>query len=295
MSSIILAANGIDYTYPGGVQALQGLDLTVGKGRKLAILGPNGCGKTTLLLHLNGTLRPSSGQILIDDRPLSYDRNSLTTLRSRVGLVLQEPDDQLFAANVYQDVSFGPLNLGLSDTETRARIDAALEALRIGYLRDRATHMLSFGQKKRVAIAGILAMQPEVLILDEPTAGLDPHGVVHLLGVLQKLHEAGTTLVFSTHDVDLAYTWADQIAVFAAGKVLKQGDTATVLADQALLRAAKLKMPLILEIAQVLYSASHVCTADRPPRSKTALLRLLQEIIGRSGHHGASASVKVGR
>jgi cobalt/nickel transport system ATP-binding protein len=293
VSSIILAANGIDYTYPGGVQALQGLDLTIGKGRKLAILGPNGCGKTTLLLHLNGTLRPSSGQILIDDRPLAYDRHSLTTLRSRVGLVLQDPDDQLFAANVYQDISFGPLNLGLAVGETRTRIEAALEALRIGYLRDRATHMLSFGQKKRVAIAGILAMQPEVLILDEPTAGLDPNGVIHLLGVLQKLHETGTTLVFATHDVDLAYAWADQIAVFAAGKVLQQGDTTTVLADQALLRSAKLKMPLILEIAQVLYGTSHVFTADGPPRSKTALLHLLREILNRSGHRDAPESTRI--
>jgi cobalt/nickel transport system ATP-binding protein len=278
MSSIFLAASGIDYTYPGGAQALRGLDLTIGRGGKLAILGANGCGKTTLLLHLNGTLRPSAGQILIDGRAFSYQRNALTALRSRVGLVLQEPDDQLFAATVYQDISFGPLNLGLSPEETRARIEAALTALHIGHLRDRATHMLSFGQKKRVAIAGILAMQPEVLILDEPTAGLDPHGVVHLLGVLQQLHEAGTTLVFATHDVDLAYTWADQIAVLAAGKVLRQGDTATVLADQALLHTAKLKMPLLLEIAQVLHGEPGMMAG--PPRSKTALLRLLQERLG---------------
>jgi cobalt/nickel transport system ATP-binding protein len=284
MSSIVLAANDINYTYPGGVQALQGLDLTVEKGRKLAILGPNGSGKTTLLLHLNGTLRPSSGQILIDRCPLSYDRDSLTAWRRRVGLVLQDPDDQLFSANVYQDVSFGPLNVGLSEAETRTRVNAALEALRIDKLADRATHMLSFGQKKRVAIAGILAMQPEILILDEPTAGLDPHGAVHLLSVLQKLHEAGTTLVFSTHDVDLAYTWADQVAIFVKGKVLKQGDTATVFADQELLRAASLKMPLILDIAQVLYRGLRVCTADGPPRSRAALLSLLQESIDRSAH-----------
>lgn len=280
MSSSILAANRIDYTYPGAVEALKGLDLFVEKGQKLAILGPNGSGKTTLLLHLNGTLKPSSGQILIDGHAVSYDRRFLVAWRSRVGLVLQEPDDQLFSANVYQDVSFGPLNLGLSEAETRRRIDAALEALRIGHLRDRATHMLSFGQKKRVAIAGILAMQPEILILDEPTAGLDPHGVSHLLGVLQQRHEAGTTLVFSTHDVDLAYTWADQIAVFVDGKVLKQGETATVLADRELLRTARLKMPIILEIAEALHRRSSSARMTEPPRSKAALLRLLEQKIG---------------
>nr|MBS0022211.1 ATP-binding cassette domain-containing protein [Gammaproteobacteria bacterium] len=280
MTSIALAANGIDYTYPGEVRALKQLDLTIEKGQRLAILGANGSGKTTLLLHLNGTLRPSAGRILIDGRPLSYDRRSLVALRSRVGLVLQEPDDQLFSANVYQDVSFGPLNLGLSEAATRSRIDAALEALRISHLRDRATHMLSFGQKKRVAIAGMLAMQPEILILDEPTAGLDPHGVNHLLSVLHRLHETGTTLVFSTHDVDLAYTWADQIAVFADGTVLKQGEAAAMLADRELLRTARLKMPLILEIAEALYCRRPAWAAIGPPRSKDALLHLLEQTIG---------------
>ncbi|MGF1616118.1 MAG: energy-coupling factor ABC transporter ATP-binding protein [Gammaproteobacteria bacterium] len=279
MSSIALVANGIDYTYPGGIQALRALDLTIARGQKLAILGANGSGKTTLLLHLNGTLRPSSGRILLDGYPLSYDRRSLVTLRRRVGLVLQDPDDQLFSANVYQDVSFGPLNLGLSEAETRARIDAALEVLHIANLRDRATHMLSFGQKKRVAIAGMLAMEPEILVLDEPTAGLDSHGVRHLLSVLQTLQETGTTLVFSTHDVDLAYRWADQVAVFADGKVLKQGETVRMLGDQELLHAARLKVPLLLEIAWALYRASPGSPITEPPRSKAALLQLLRQRI----------------
>jgi cobalt/nickel transport system ATP-binding protein len=282
MNQVVLAANAIEYTYPGGVQALKGLDLTIEKGKRLAILGPNGCGKTTLLLHLNGTLKPSSGQILMDGCPVTYNRSSLIAWRNRVGLVMQEPDDQLFSANVYQDVSFGPINLGLSEAQTRTRIDGALGALGIGNLKDRATHMLSSGQKKRVAIAGILAMQPEILIIDEPTAGLDPHAVVHLLYTLQKLQEAGTTLVFSTHDVDLAYTWADQVAVFTDGKVLKQGATVVVLADQELLRIAQLKMPLILEIAQTLYGDSNVWKTGGPPRSKESLLKLLQENSGRS-------------
>ncbi|MFO1430914.1 MAG: ATP-binding cassette domain-containing protein [Candidatus Competibacteraceae bacterium] len=270
MDPIILAARNIDYVYPGKVQALQGLSLDIAKGRKLAILGPNGSGKTTLLLHLNGTLRPRRGEILLDGRPAAYDRRSLNSWRSRVGLVLQEPEDQLFSASVYQDISFGPLNQGLSALEARERVREALVALQIEGLAERATHMLSFGQKKRVAIAGILAMRPEVLILDEPTAGLDAQGVAQLLTVLEEQRRAGTTLVFATHDVDLAYTWADGVAVFCDGQVLAQGETVAILSDRKLLQAARLEMPWLLEVAQALGAK------ESPPRSQQALLDLLR-------------------
>ena len=165
MTAPLLAVRDLGYRYPGGVVALQDVNLQVQKGRRLAILGANGSGKTTLLLHLNGTFRPTAGEIRMDGQPASYDRRSLIHWRRRVGLVLQEPDDQLFAATVEQDVSFGPLNLGVSELETRERVSEALAALRITSLAQRATHTLSFGQKKRVAIAGILAMRPEVLVL----------------------------------------------------------------------------------------------------------------------------------
>jgi cobalt/nickel transport system ATP-binding protein len=270
MNSVILAARDIDYIYPGNVQALQGLSLDIEQGRKLAVLGPNGSGKTTLLLHLNGTLKPRRGEILLDGRPAAYDRRSLNSWRSRVGLVLQEPEDQLFSASVYQDISFGPLNQRLSTLEARERVREALAALRIEALADRATHMLSFGQKKRVAIAGILAMRPEVLILDEPTAGLDAQGVAQLLTVLEEQRRAGTTLVFATHDVDLAYRWADGVAVFCDGQVLAQGETVAVLSDRKLLQAARLEVPWLLEIAQALGAI------EPPPRSQQALLDLLR-------------------
>jgi len=278
MSPIILAARDIDYVYPGHVQALQGLSLDIEQGRKLAVLGPNGSGKTTLLLHLNGTLRPQRGEILFDGRPVSYQRRALNAWRSRVGLVLQEPDDQLFSASVYQDISFGPLNQGLSALEARERVQLALAALHIEPLADRATHMLSVGQKKRVAIAGILAMRPEVLILDEPTAGLDAQGVAQLLTVLEEQRQAGTTLVFATHDVDLAYTWADGVAVFCDGRVLRQGETVAVLSDRELLHAARLKTPWLLEIVQALGGL------EQPPRSQEALLDLLRQFDSHSRH-----------
>jgi cobalt/nickel transport system ATP-binding protein len=269
MTVPLLTVRGVDYAYSGGVMALRDLNLTVEKGQKLAILGPNGSGKTTLLLHLNGAFQPTRGEIRLEGRPVGYDRRSLSDWRRRVGLVLQEPDDQLFAATVGQDVSFGPLNLGLTAVETRERVDEALAALRIADLVDRATHTLSFGQKKRVAIAGLLAMRPEILALDEPTAGLDPHGVAHLLDALQRLHEAGTTLVFSTHDVELAYAWADQAAIFQDGTVLHQGETTAVLADRALLQQAQLQPPLLLELAQLLPGPLL--------RSRAAVLARLQE------------------
>ena len=174
MTLPLLAARNLEYHYPGGIRALRALDLKIYQGRKLAILGPNGSGKTTLLLHLNGTFRPTQGAILLDGHAVAYDRRALDCWRSRVGLVLQEPDDQLFAATVEQDISFGPLNLGLSEAAIRERVNEALAALEISQLAPCPIHTLSFGQKKRVAIAGVLAMRPEILVLDEPTAGLDP-------------------------------------------------------------------------------------------------------------------------
>ena len=274
----LLAARGLEYVYPGGVVALRGLDLHIERGQKLAILGPNGSGKTTLLLHLNGTCQPTRGDIRLDGQPARYDHRALNQWRRRVGLVLQEPDDQLFAATVGQDVSFGPLNLGLSAAETAERVGEALAALHIAHLADRATHTLSFGQKKRAAIAGVLAMRPEVLVLDEPTAGLDPHGVAHLLGALQQLHEAGATLVFSTHDVELAYAWADQVALFHDGMVLCQGETVAVLGNREVLRQARLRPPLLLEVAEALGAGREPrCLA---PRSREAVLALLRERLG---------------
>lgn len=228
--------------------ALDGLCLTVGRGRRLAVLGPNGAGKSTLLLHLNGTLKPQDGQVLLDGVAAAYSSAGLAGWRRRVGLVLQEPDDQLFAATVAEDVSFGPLNLGLDQAETRIRVAEALAALGIAELAERATHMLSFGQKKRVAIAGALAMRPEVLLLDEPVAGLDHQGAKRLLEALGQLSKAGTTLVFTTHDVDLAWAFADEVALFNGGRVARHGPAAEVLADRAALATSGLEPPLLLEL-----------------------------------------------
>ncbi len=277
----LLEARAVSHFYPGGVCALDGLDLRIERGRRLAILGANGSGKTTVLLHLNGTLRPRSGQILLDGQPVAYGSESLIALRRRVGLVLQDADDQLFAATVAEDVSFGPLNLGLSEAETARRVEAALGALHITELADRATHMLSSGQKKRVAIAGLIAMQPEILLLDEPTAGLDHQGTEDLLAVLSELERAGTTLVFTTHDVELAYHFAHDVALFCQGRTLGQGPIEEIFCRAELLSQAHLGAPFLLKLGLQARRVGLLGANDPLPRSAEAFLKLLEP----SGSH----------
>lgn len=277
----VLEARALIHVYPGNVHALNGLSLRIERSKRLVILGPNGAGKTTMLLHLNGTLRPQQGEVLLDGKVVGYDNASLTAWRRRVGLVLQNADDQLFAPGVAEDVSFGPLNLGLSEAETRARVDAALTAMHISHLADRATHMLSGGQKKRVAIAGLVAMQPEILLLDEPTAGLDYGGTEDLLAVLEELERSGTTLVFSTHDVELAYRFADEVALFEGGKILAQGQITTLLADAELCHRAQLDTPLLLKLGLRARELGILGPGDPLPRTKEAALRLLDGVGGR--------------
>ncbi|MER6996728.1 ATP-binding cassette domain-containing protein [Streptomyces sp. NPDC000410] len=263
---------GAGFAYEDGPPVLDGVDFAVPQGRSLALLGRNGSGKTTLLRLLSGGLRCGKGQLLLAGEPVSYDRAGLTRLRTTVQLVVQDPDDQLFAASVGQDVSFGPMNLGLPEEEVRARVAEALEALDITALADRPTHLLSYGQRKRSAIAGAVAMRPRVLILDEPTAGLDPHGQERLLAALDRLRDGGTTVVMATHDVDLALRWADDAAVLSPAG-LRTGPIAELLADQELLDAARLRRPWAMAAAEVL-RAHGLLGADAPgPRTPEDLDR----------------------
>lgn len=239
MSAPLLSVRGLSFGYEPGVPVLSDVELTVAPGERMAVVGPNGGGKTTLFLLLVGALTADRGDILIDGSRLPNNRRGLLALRQRVQLVLQDPDDQLFAASVWQDVSFGPVNLGLPATEVDARVNAAMAALGIAELADRPTHLLSFGQRKRATIAGAVAMSPRLLILDEPTSGLDRAGVEELLETLRDLHAGGTTVVLSTHDVDLAYRWADSVAV-VADRTVRITPAAKALTDRTLLAKARL-------------------------------------------------------
>ena len=246
----VLAVRGVHAGYPGSApRVLDCVSLTIGIGRRTAILGANGSGKTTLLRVLSGAHRSSEGQVISDGQVLRHDRRGLTVHRQRVQLVTQDPDDQLFSADVRADIGYGPTNFGLSVREVAQRVDAALDVLSLTELADRPVHRLSFGQRKRVAVAGALAMKPTVLLLDEPTAGLDPAGVEEMLGAVAALEAHGTTVVLSTHDVDLAWRWADEVALVVDGLV-HQGSVTDALADAELVRDARLRPPWSIELLE---------------------------------------------
>ncbi|MFJ8294644.1 energy-coupling factor ABC transporter ATP-binding protein [Streptomyces sp. NPDC094447] len=258
------------FAYEDGPPVLTGVDFAVAEGRAVALLGRNGSGKTTLLRLLSGGLRCASGTLRLDGAEVAYDRKGLTRLRTTVQLVVQDPDDQLFAASVEQDVSFGPTNLGLPEDEVRRRVREALAAMDITALAERPTHLLSYGQRKRAAIAGAVAMRPRVLIMDEPTAGLDPHGQERLLDALGRLREGGTTVVMATHDVDLALRWADEAAVLAPSG-LRTGPVAELLADDVLLAEARLRRPWGTAVARLLRGHGLLPEGAAEPRTPEEL------------------------
>ncbi|GHH92055.1 energy-coupling factor ABC transporter ATP-binding protein [Streptomyces capillispiralis] len=272
--SVLVALRGASFAYEDGPAVLSGLDFEVREGRALALLGRNGSGKTTLMRLLSGGLRPSGGELTVEGRAVRYDRRGLTALRTTVQLVVQDPDDQLFAASVGQDVSFGPLNLGLPDAEVRARVAESLAALDITALADRPTHLLSYGQRKRTAIAGAVAMRPRVLILDEPTAGLDPDGQERLLTTLDGLRADGTTVVMATHDVDLALRWADDAALLTPSGV-HTGPATETLARTDLLAAAGLRLPWGVAAARLLRAYGLLTDTGAGPRTAEELVAAL--------------------
>jgi cobalt/nickel transport system ATP-binding protein len=252
MSKYILEMKDVDFEYPGGIMALKGVSMAIEKGKRIAVLGPNGAGKSTLFLHFNGILRPKRGRVFYKGEEIRYTRSFLAKLRKNVGIVFQDPDTQLLAGSVFQEVSFGPVNLNLPFSEVKRRVEEALKATEIEELKDRPVHFLSYGQKKRATIADVLSMEPEVIIFDEPTAYLDPKHSEKLIEIIEKLYQEGKQIILSTHDVNLAYSWADRIYVMKDGMVIDSGTPLEVFQNDALLKAADLKKPLLLEISLVL-------------------------------------------
>ncbi|GAA3760074.1 energy-coupling factor ABC transporter ATP-binding protein [Salinactinospora qingdaonensis] len=234
----------LTHVYPDGHEALAGITLTVGQGERVALLGSNGAGKTTLALHLNGVLTATSGRVRLGG--LDVRRENLHEIRRRVGIVFQDPDDQLFMPTVGEDVAFGPANHGLRGAALRERVAAALEQVAMAEHADRAPHHLSFGQRRRVALATVLAMRPEVLVLDEPTSNLDPVSRRELAEVLAALPV--TTLVV-THDLPYALQTCPRSVLLGGGEIAADGATADILSDETLMRANRLELPFGLDPA----------------------------------------------
>jgi len=266
MTAPLLETDNVTYTYPNGPAALAGVSVRIAAGSKTALVGPNGAGKSTLLLMLNGMLRPASGEVRFDGRPLAYDNRSLRDLRRRVGFVFQNPDVQIIAPTVEQDVAFGPVNLGLSPDAVRRAVRDALGYVGLRGYEKRPPHHLSGGEKKRVAIAGILAMEPAVLVFDEPTNTLDPASSEEVMELLDELASGGRTVLISTHDVELAYRWADSVILMERGGVLARGPPEEVFSDHGLLAAARLKPPALLDLYNEL-GLRGVIDRGVPPKS----------------------------
>ena len=278
--SLLLEACALSHVYPDGSVGLDGCSLAIRRGSRNALIGANGAGKTTLFQHANGLLRPQSGAIRYAGQPLDHSRAGLRALRSAVGLVFQNPDQQLFSASVQEDVSFGPLNLGLNMDTVRQRVQDALSAVRMAEYADRPVHNLSFGQKKRVCIAGVLAMEPQLLVLDEPMAGLDHAMRAELLKVLDHLHQQGITLFLATHDIDFAYRWADRVHVMAQGRCTADFDAVDFPEQGEALAAAGLPLPGIVELQGQLVQQGLLST-NRAPRSLPELIEQLKQHAGK--------------
>lgn len=250
--TVILETKDLTYSYPDGTEAIKGVNFKLNEGDMVSLLGHNGAGKSTLFLHFNGIIEPTTGTVEIEGETLKYDKKSLLAARQKIGIVFQNPDDQLFAPTVFEDVAFGPMNMGLSEEEVKQRSLDALEKVGMSDVADKAPHHLSGGQKKRVAIAGILSMKPKVMVLDEPTSGLDPNGASSIMQLLYDLNKEGMTIIISTHDVDLVPLYSDNIEVIVGGKIIKSGNCREIFSDKHVIDEADLRLPWIGQLFEKL-------------------------------------------
>lgn len=246
----ILEVKNLYYGYEKHHMILQDITLCINKGEKIAVLGANGAGKSTFFLNLNGVLQPQKGEIIY--RGEVRNSKNMNIFRKNIGIVFQDADNQMIAATVKAEVSFGPMNLKLSKEEVKDRVERSLEYMNLSDMADRPPHYLSGGEKKRVSIADIIAMESEIIIFDEPTAALDPINTIMLETVLERLGNEQKTCIISTQDVDFAYRFADRIIIFCDGKIIADGKPMEVFENDGVLEQSNLKRPMLLEVVKIL-------------------------------------------
>lgn len=263
------------YSYPcNSRSAIQDLSLKVPAGKRCGLIGQNGCGKTTLFLLANGLYQPQQGSLRWEGELFRYDRKSLMQLRQQIGLVFQNPEHQLVAATVEEDISYGLYNLGLTEPEIARRVQEAIAQFDLTELANQPIHNLSLGQKKRVSIADVMVLKPKLLLLDEPTAYLDPRHTRQLIGLLQQIHATGTTILLASHDLDFIYRWADWIFVMDGGQLILEGTPETVFARREVLEQLQLGVPLAIELMEQLRAI-----VEKDDRSKMPAFEELQQQI----------------
>ena len=285
--TVILKADNLVFSYDDDTtHSLNGLSLEIKKGQKIAVMGANGSGKSTFFLCCTGILKPQSGKLYFHGKEFSYTKKGLLDLRSKIGIVFQDPDNQLFSASVYQEISFGVLNLGIPEEEAKKEVEKVIEELEITPFRHKPTHALSGGQKKQVSIADILVMHPEIIILDEPAAALDPRHTTMVNHIVDQMTEAGITVLMATHDVNYAYQWADEVLLFHQGKVLMQGSPAQVFSNPTVLKQTNLEPPAVLELFDSLCKKGILKASLPLPRNLKTLEQYIAQIHMNSYYGG---------
>ena len=261
----VLEVRDLHFSYNDEKHALNGVDVKIYDGEKIAVLGSNGAGKSTFFLSINGVLKPHAGEVIYRGEKITKKR--LNHLRKNVGIVFQDADNQIIASTVMSEVAFGPMNLKLPREEVLRRVDKALDYMNITEFRDRPPHYLSGGEKKRVSIADIIAMESEVIIFDEPTAALDPLNAQMLEEVLRKMGEEGRTILISTHDVDFAYRWAERVLVFHQGKIIADDTPLRVFQQEELLKKANLRHPMLYDVCEILKKKGIIPDGEMYPKN----------------------------
>ncbi|HWQ71225.1 MAG TPA: ATP-binding cassette domain-containing protein [Desulfitobacteriaceae bacterium] len=278
MEKAILKVEDLSYVYGNGMAALNDVSVDIYEGEKIAVMGSNGSGKSTFFLNMNGVYTPQRGKIVY--RGSVITKKTVKDLRKNIGIVFQDADNQIIASTVRAEVAFGPMNLKLPKEEVLERVEEALAYMNITDFKERPPHYLSGGEKKRVSIADIIAMKPEIIIFDEPTAALDPINAMMLEEVLAELGAEGKTLLISTHDVDFAYRWAERLLVFCQGKIIADGKPLEIFQNKAILSQANLKQPTMLEVYELLVENDLLEDKKAYPKDTQEFKQILKKYSG---------------